>query len=69
MNIMENGQYLLSLISESENHIWYRFITQSEIFQAFFLEIDDYGLQIMKTQNSVYQKIIILHNINKKSIF
>ena len=27
----------LSLISESENHILYRFITQSEIFQAFML--------------------------------
>ncbi len=31
----EKGQYFLSLISESETHILYRFITQSEIFQAF----------------------------------
>ncbi len=30
---------------------------------------DDYGLQIMKTQNSVSQKIWILHNINKKWYF
>ncbi len=31
-----------------------------------YLKIDDYGLQIMKTQNSVSQKIRILHKINKK---
>jgi len=31
----EKGQYFLSLVSESETHILYRFITQSEIFQAF----------------------------------
>ncbi len=37
-NIMKN-QYFLSLISESETHILYRFITQSEIFQALFLDI------------------------------
>ncbi len=29
----EKGQYFLSLISESETHILYRFVTQSEIFQ------------------------------------
>ncbi len=58
----EKGQYFLSLISESETHILYRFITQSEIFQAFISwHFDDYGLQIMKTQNSVPQKIRILH--------
>ncbi len=34
-NITEKGQYFLSLISESETHIFYIFITQSEIFQAF----------------------------------
>ncbi len=28
----EKGQYFLSLISESETHILYKFITQSEIF-------------------------------------
>ncbi len=33
------NQYFLSLISESETHILYRFITQSEIFQALFLDI------------------------------
>ncbi len=54
----EKGQYFLSLISESETHILYRFITQSEIFQAFISwNFDDYGLQIMKTQNSESQKI------------
>ncbi len=31
----EKGQYFLSLISESETHILYRFITPSEKFQAF----------------------------------
>ncbi len=59
----------MSLISESETHILYRFITQSEIFQALIsLNIDDYGLQIMKTQNSMSQKIrhITLHKINKE---
>ncbi len=66
----EKGQYFLSLISERETHILYRFITQSEIFQAFIsLNVDDYGLQIMKTQNSVSQKMRILHKINKKRIF
>ncbi len=30
---------------------------------------EDYGLQIMKTQNSVSQKIWILHKINKKGYF
>ncbi len=43
----ELGQYFLSLISESETHILYRFITQSEIFQALFLEM----LMIMLTDN------------------
>ncbi len=63
----EKGQYFLSLISESETHILYRFITHSEIFQTFISwNFDDYGLQIMKTQNSVSQKIFILHKINKK---
>ncbi len=57
-------------ISESETHILYRFITQSEIFQAFISwNCDDYGLQIMKTQDSVSLKIRILHKINKKRIF
>ncbi len=52
----EKVQYFLSLISESETHILYRFITQSEIFQAFISwNWYDYGLQIMKTQNSVSQ--------------
>ncbi len=56
----------MSLISESETHILYRLITQSEIFQVFISwNFDDYGLQIMKTQNSVSQKIWILQNINK----
>ncbi len=35
----EKGQYFLSLVSESETHILYRFITQSDIFQAFIFEI------------------------------
>ncbi len=36
-----------------------------EIFQAFISwNVYDYGLQIMKTQNSVSQKIWILHKIN-----
>ncbi len=51
-------------------HILYRFIKQSEIFQAFISwNVDDYGLQIIKTQNSVSQKIWILHKINKKGYF
>ncbi len=63
----EKGQYFLSLISESETHILYRFITQSEIFQAFISwNFYDYGLQIMKTPNSLSQKIWILHKMNKK---
>ncbi len=42
----------------------------SEIFQAFISwHFYDYGLQIMKTQNSESHKIRILNKINKKSIF
>ncbi len=53
---------------QSEPHILYRFITQSEIFQAFISwNLDYYGLQMMKTPNSVSQKIRILYNINKKN--
>ncbi len=60
----------LSLISERETHMLYRLITQSEIFQAFISwHFDDYGLQIIKTPNSVSQKIRILHKINKKWYF
>ncbi len=41
--------------------------TQSEIFHAFISwNFNDYGIQIMKKQNSVSQKIVILHKINKK---
>ncbi len=66
----KKGKYLLSLISGSEPHILYRFITQSEIFQALMSwNFDDYGLQITKTQNSVSQKNRILHKINIKYIF
>ncbi len=47
MEYHEKGQYFLALFSESETHILYRFITQSEIFQAFISWICyDYGLQI-----------------------
>ncbi len=43
-----------SLISESKTHILYRFITQSEIFQAFISwNFDDYGLQIKNPKFSV----------------
>ncbi len=67
---MKKVNIVLSLISESETHIWYRFITQSEIFRAFISwNFDDYGLQIMRTQNSMSPKIRILHKINKKMIF
>ncbi len=67
---MKKVNFFLSLISESEIHILYRFITQSEIFQAFISwHFDDYGLQIMKTQNSVSQKIRILHKINNFFLF
>ncbi len=64
----------LSLISESEIHILYRFITHRvKYFKPLFLNIlilhfDDYGLQTMKTQNLASQKIRILHKIIKKDI-
>ncbi len=36
----EKGQYLLSLISESETHILYRFIThRGKYFKPLFLDI------------------------------
>ena len=41
---------------------------QSEIFQAFICyDFDDYGLQLMKIQNSKSQKIWILHEIKRIS--
>ncbi len=39
-----------------------------KLFQAFFY-FDDYGLQIMKTPNSVSQKIRVLNKITKKGYF
>ncbi len=64
---MKKVNISLSIISESETHILYRFITNRvKYFKPLFLDIfDDYGLQIIKTQNSVSQKIWILHKINK----
>ncbi len=54
INIMKKVNIFVSLISESETHVLYRFITRSEIFKAFISwNFDDYGLQIMKTQFSV----------------
>ncbi len=51
----EKWQYFLSLISESET---YSLNIEWNISSLLFLEnVDDYGLQIMKTQNSVSQKI------------
>ncbi len=42
---MKKVNIFVSLISESETHKWYRFITQSEIFQAFISwNFDDYVL-------------------------
>ncbi len=62
----------LSLISESETHILYIFITHRvKYFYKCFISwyFDDCGLQIMKTPNSVSQKIWIFHKINKKGYF
>ncbi len=59
------SQYFLSLISESETHILYRFITEWNISSFYFLTFW-LCLQIMTTQNSVSQKIRILQIINKK---
>ncbi len=67
---MKKLNIFLSLISESETHILYRFITQSEIFQAFISRnVYDYSLQIIKTQNSVSQKIRIYIRSIKKGYF
>ncbi len=43
--------------------------TEWNISSLYFLIFFDYGLQRMKTQNSVSQKIRILHKINKKVYF
>ncbi len=57
------GHNFLSLISESETHILYRFIKHRvKYFKPLFLII-------IKTQNSVSQKIWTLHQINKKGYF
>ncbi len=58
LNIMKRSIFFVT-------HFRKWFITQSEICQAFISwHFDDYGLQIMKTQNSVSQKTRILHKIN-----
>ncbi len=56
----------MSLISESETHILYRFITHKTkyfkpLFIKFFIIM---AYTDMETQNSVSQKIRILHKIN-----
>ncbi len=68
---MKKVNIYFSLFSESETHILYRFIThRMKYFQPFISwNFYDYGLQIIKTQNPVFQKISILHKINKKSLF
>lgn len=44
--------------------------TQSKIFYAVtYYNFEDYGLQIMKPQNFVFQKNRILNSINKKMMF
>ncbi len=53
---------IFSLISESETHILYRFITEAFISW----NIDDYGLQIMKTPN---ERKLEYNKINKKKYF
>ncbi len=51
----EEGQYLLSLISESETHIFYIFITHIvKYFKPLFLEI----LMIMLTDNENLKFIV-----------
>ncbi len=51
---------------QSETYILYKFITHRvKYFKPLFLD----DLHIMKTQNSVSQKIRILHKINKKVYF
>ncbi len=58
----ENGQYFLSLISESETHILYRVTYRVKYYKPLFLDIlNDYGLQTMLQTN--------VHKINKKRIF
>ncbi len=53
---MKKVNIFLSLISESETHILYRFVTQSDIFQAFISwHLDDYAYRLWKP------KIRILH--------
>ncbi len=47
----------------------YNSLDRMKYVKPLFIEIFDYGLHIMKTQNSVSQKIWILHKINKKRIF
>ncbi len=54
-----------SLVSESETHILYRFITQTELFKAFVYWYWWVWLKDNENPNSVSQKIRIL-NINKK---
>ncbi len=66
----EKCKYFVSLISEGETHILYRFITQREIIQAFIsLIFYDYGLQIIKYQNAVSQKIKYYIRSIKKGYF
>ncbi len=63
----ENGQYFLSLISESETHILYRLITyRVKYYKPLFLEI----LKIMAYRHKImaYRKKNV-HKINKKRIF
>ncbi len=63
----EKGQYFWSLISESETHILYRFITQSEILQAFISwNFDDYfkTLWYFKQKCPASEKYVHFHALN-----
>ncbi len=60
----ENGQYFLSLISESETHILYRFITyRVKYYKPLFLEI----LKIMAYRHKImaYRQKMYIRSIKK----
>ncbi len=70
MNIMKNVNIFCHSFQKEKPIYYIDSLHRVIYFKAFISwHFDDYGLQIMETQNSVSQKMRILHKINKKEYF
>ncbi len=68
-NIMKNVNIVCHSFQKVTCYIYSLQIELNISSIYFLINVDDYGLQIMQTQNSVSQKIRILHKITTKGYF